>query len=349
MTVQGVILDLDGTLVSSNDAHAQAWVEAFAAYGYTIAFDQVRPLIGMGADQLVPQLVPDLNGQEGLGKQIAEHRKGLILEQFGAELSPTSGARDLVQKLCDEGLQVIVASSASQPEVEVLLKIAQITDLVPSYTTSSDAEASKPEPDLVEAALSKAHLSPGQTVMLGDTPYDIMAAKQAGVDVIAFRTGGFSDQQLQGAIAIYNDPADLLHHYETSPLKAAALSDVANSNVAIPETASEAATAATATWQVLQTDGSSFLAQAISSATAFLRQNRRLMINLGWIFLALLGARILLAAVDAIDDLPLVTPILKLIGLVYVVQFTRRYLLREQDRQELMRLVKQTRAEFLGR
>ncbi len=367
MTVQGVILDVDGTLVASNDAHAQAWVEAFAAYGYDISFEQVRPLIGMGGDQVIPRLVPELNGKEGMGKQIADRRKELILNKFGAELAPTSGARDLVQKMHDDGLHLIIASSATEQEMDVLLNVAQVTDLVSEYTTSSDAEASKPAPDLVEAALSKAHLSPDRAVMLGDTPYDIESAEKAGVGVIAFRTGGFSDQQLQGAMAIYDDPADLLRHYETSPLAKAEASRESNFSISadgaltqaadvtetvtetVGEAATEAATTASDTWQTIQTNGSDFLNQAISRTTAFLRQNRQLMINLGWILLALLGARILLAAVDAIDDLPLVTPILKLVGLVYIIQFARRYLIREQDRQELMQSLQRTKAEFLGR
>lgn len=220
MALSGVILDVDGTLVLSNDAHAQAWIEAFAAYGYEIKFEQVRPLIGMGGDQVIPRLVPDLNEEEGTGKQIAEHRKELILTKFGSHLSPTRGARDLVQKMKAEGLHLIIASSATEQEMGILLKVAQVDDLLPEFTTSSDAEKSKPEPDIVEAALHKADLTAERTVMLGDTPYDIESAAKAGVSVIAFRTGGFSDEQLSGAIAIYNDPADLLEHYEQSPLAA---------------------------------------------------------------------------------------------------------------------------------
>jgi len=218
MTFSGVILDVDGTLVLSNDAHAQAWVEAFAAHGYEIPFDQVRPLIGMGGDQIIPHFVPALNDEEGTGKQISDYRKNLILTKFGPQLCPTRGARELVQKLQNEGLQLIIASSASEKEMGILLKVAQVDDLLQDFTTSNDAEESKPEPDIVEAALHKAQLAADRTVMLGDTPYDIEAAAKAGVSVIAFRSGGFSDEQLSGAIAIYNDPADLLEHYDQSPL-----------------------------------------------------------------------------------------------------------------------------------
>jgi len=220
MIFSGVILDVDGTLVLSNDAHAQAWVEAFVAYGYEVEFSQVRPLIGMGGDQIIPRFASDLNDQEGTGKQISDYRKQLILTKFGPQLSPTRGARELVQKLQDEGLKLIIASSASEKEMGILLKVAQVDDLLKEFTTSSDAEASKPESDIIEAALSKAHLVADRTVMLGDTPYDIEAAAKVGVSVIAFRTGGFSDAQLAGAIAIYDDPAELLKHYDQSPLTA---------------------------------------------------------------------------------------------------------------------------------
>lgn len=218
MSLQGVILDVDGTLVLSNDAHAQAWVEAFADYGYEIEFDAVRPLIGMGGDQVVPRLVPGLPGDEGKGKQIADRRKELIIEKFGATLQGAPGSRQLIERMRQDGLQLIIASSATSEELEVLLKAAQVEDLLHAATTSSDAAMSKPAPDIVEAALKKIQLKPDQVLMMGDTPYDIESAKAAGVGVIAVRCGGFPDEQLQGAIAIYDNPADLLAHYDESPL-----------------------------------------------------------------------------------------------------------------------------------
>ena len=220
MTIKGVLLDIDGTLVESNDAHAQAWVEAFAAYEYNVQFDQVRPLIGMGADQLVPRLIPELSGEEGEGKQIADRRKELILNKFGETLHPTPGARQLIEKLKQDGYELIISSSATTEELSVLLKAAQVEDVLDQNmaTTSSDAKASKPAPDLIEATLKKGQLKADEAILLGDAPYDIQAANAAGVGVIAFRTGGFSDQQLANAIAIYDSPADLLAHYDQSVL-----------------------------------------------------------------------------------------------------------------------------------
>lgn len=216
--VQGVILDVDGTLVLSNDAHAQAWIEAFAAFGYDIPFDKVRPLIGMGGDHVIPELVPDLNKEEGIGKEIGDRRKELVVNKFAPQLKPTPGSRELVQKMKEMGLKLIIGSSASSKELSVLLKVAQVDDLVQEQTSADDAESSKPSPDLVKAALKQLQLPPEQVIMLADTPYDVESAGQAGVAVIALRSGGFSDQDLSGSIAIYDDPADLLAHYDQSPL-----------------------------------------------------------------------------------------------------------------------------------
>lgn len=218
MKLQAVILDIDGTLVFSNDAHAQAWVEAFAAYGYEVSFEKVRPLIGMGGDKVIPKMVSGLSDEAGDGKKIAQRRKELIINRFSPELSPTPGSRDLLLKMQQEGLRLIIATSATSEELSGLLKAAQVDDLLHQATTSSDAEASKPEPDIVEAALSKLQMEASQVVMLADTPYDIEAAAKCGVAVIAFRCGGFDDASLANAAEIYDRPADLLAHYEDSLL-----------------------------------------------------------------------------------------------------------------------------------
>ena len=218
MGLQGVILDIDGTLVLSNDAHAQAWVEAFAEYGYEVPFEKVRPLIGMGGDKVIPMMVPGLNKYEGDGKAVSHKRKEVMINRFIPTLSPTAGARQLILHIQQAGLQTVVASSATTEELTLLFKVAQVDDLLDAETMSLDADASKPEPDIVEAALEKLKMSPSQAVMIGDTPYDIEAAKQCGVGTIAVRCGGFDDNQLKDAIAIYDDPADLFAHYAESPL-----------------------------------------------------------------------------------------------------------------------------------
>jgi HAD superfamily hydrolase (TIGR01549 family) len=220
MPLKGVLLDVDGTLVISNDAHAQAWVEAFADFGYEVEFDQVRPLIGMGGDQIVPLFAPGLSGEEGKGKEIANRRKELIINKFGKTLAPAPGTHDLIERMQNDGLEMMIASSATAEELSILLKAAHVDDLLSSEkaTTSSDAEASKPDPDIVEAALEKIGMEAPDVIMLGDTPYDIESAAKAGVKVIAFRCGGFDDSQLRDAMAIYDNPADLVSKYDKSPL-----------------------------------------------------------------------------------------------------------------------------------
>ena len=218
MALKAVILDVDGTLILSNDAHAQAWVEAFATYGYDVPFDKVRPLIGMGGDKVIPKMVPGLNKEEGDGKAISQKRKELMIEKFAPTLSSANGTRELVLHMKEQGLRLVIATSATSEELSLLLKAGKVDDLLDEATTSSDAKDSKPSPDIVQAALKKINMEPNQALMIGDTPYDIESANKAGVNVIAVRCGGFDDTQLKDAIAIYDDPGDLLARYDDSPL-----------------------------------------------------------------------------------------------------------------------------------
>lgn len=172
----------------------------------------------MGGDKVLPEVAPGLTDTEGVGKAITQRRKEIFLERFAADLQPVPGARAFVERLQAKGLRVVIASSAQPDELEVLLKRARVGDLLPERTTAQDAAASKPAPDIVAVALERIGLPADAVLMAGGTPYDIEAAGKVGVGVIAFRCGGFSDDRLAGARAIYDDPADLLAHYETSPL-----------------------------------------------------------------------------------------------------------------------------------
>ncbi|KAF3886816.1 MULTISPECIES: HAD family hydrolase [Nostocales] len=219
MDLQAVLLDVDGTLVLSNDAHAQAWVDVFKEFGYDVPFERVRPLMGMGGDRVIPTIVPGLTKDEGEGKAISSRRKEIMIDKYVPALKPAPGARELILHMKEAGLRLIVASSASNQELSVLLKAAQVEDLLDEATTSNDAETSKPSPDIVEAALGKLKMKSDKVLMLGDTPYDLQSANAAGVGLIAVRCGGFDDTSLKGSLAIYNDPADLLAHYDNSPFK----------------------------------------------------------------------------------------------------------------------------------
>lgn len=216
--IKGILLDIDGTLILSNDAHARSWTKTLSKYGYNVPLDKIRGFMGMGGDQMLPQLVRSLADRPDLSDKISNERKQLFLTQYAPSLKPAPGARALVQKIKDTGLKFIVASSSSNEELDILLKKAKIDDLIKIVTSKNDVKESKPEPDIVMAALEKIQLLNNEVIMLGDTPYDIEAASKCSVRVIALRCGGFSDQELKDAIAIYDDPADLLKNLDKSPI-----------------------------------------------------------------------------------------------------------------------------------
>ncbi len=213
---RAALLDVDGTLVNSNDAHARAWVDAFAEFGHDVGFDQVRPLVGMGGDKLVRRLV-DLDVEKGRGKELTERRMEIFRERYVEHLRAFPGARELLERMRREGLVLVIATSAKEDEFEALLRSAGLEGIVDAHTTSDDAEDSKPDPDIVSAALEESGCPAAEAIMLGDTPYDVEAARRAGVRVVALRCGGWGDDDLRGAIAIYDDAADLLAGYDSSP------------------------------------------------------------------------------------------------------------------------------------
>ncbi len=214
---RGVLLDVDGTLVDSNDAHARAWVEALAEHGIDVPFEKVRKMIGMGGDKLLPKAT-GIEEDTPEGKDISRRRREIFKERYLPHLKPTRGAHDLIVRLREEGFKLAVASSSKKDELEGLLRVCGAEDLVGPRTSSDDADESKPDPDIVHAALKKIGLPAGDVVLLGDTPYDVEAGGRAGVAVIAVRCGGWHDEALKGALAVYDDPADLLAHLDASPL-----------------------------------------------------------------------------------------------------------------------------------
>jgi HAD superfamily hydrolase (TIGR01549 family) len=347
MALQGAILDVDGTLVLSNDIQAQAWVEAFHAYGYGASFEQVRPLIGMGGDHLVSQIIPAFDSEEGSGKVIADRRKQLVLNQYAAKLAAANGARELVQKMQAAGLKLIAATSATSEELEVLLKAAHVEDLLPEATTADDADSSKPDPDVVEAALEKAQMSPNEVVMLGDTPYDIEAANQVGVKTIAFRCGGFSDEELAGAIAIYNDPADLVAHYDQSPLAQFGQSMVL-AEATSPSADFSPVTQSFQKGQWILTQAISYLVQFFRSLGNYIQTNQKLFVNLAFTVGILIAGKLLFAVLDTLNDIPLLSLLLQLVGFVYFIWFANRYLFKFETRQELTQTLQQIKEQVIG-
>jgi HAD superfamily hydrolase (TIGR01509 family) len=201
------ILDIDGTLVDTNYHHAIAWYRAFRQHEIVLPIWRIHRDIGMGGDQLVAALAGD-DVEEEKGDDIRTAEKALYLALI-EEVEPMEGARELIVDLKDAGHQVVLASSAKEDEVEHYLDLLDARDLADDWTTSADVEATKPAPDLVHAALEKIGAEEG--VMIGDTPWDVKAAKGAGVETIAVLTGGFAEAELReaGAAEVFESIAEL--------------------------------------------------------------------------------------------------------------------------------------------
>jgi HAD superfamily hydrolase (TIGR01509 family) len=216
-SIRGVLLDVDGTLVDSNTAHAEAWAAAFAEAGLEAPpVDEIRRMIGMGGDKLLPAAV-GLTEEAPLGRQVAERRSEIFRQRHLPALAAAPGSTELVRGLLARGLQVGIATSAQPEELRGLLERARVPqDLADLAASSEDVAASKPDPDVVHAALEQIGLPPEAVVLVGDTPYDVEAAARAGVAVIALRCGGWSDGDLHGAAAVYDDPADLLANLDAA-------------------------------------------------------------------------------------------------------------------------------------
>jgi HAD superfamily hydrolase (TIGR01509 family) len=214
--LRAVLLDVDGTLVDSNDAHAASWQAALEQFGHRVAFARVRALIGKGGDKLIQELV-GIDVESATGQQIEKLRGQLFTREYLPKLRPFPRVRELLLRLREDNLCLVVATSAKSADMDALLEITGAQDLVHERTSADDANNSKPDPDIIHAALKQARANPSESLMLGDTPYDIQAASRAGVRTVALRCGGWQDDDLQGAVAIYQDAADLLRHYATSP------------------------------------------------------------------------------------------------------------------------------------
>lgn len=215
MQPRAVLLDVDGTLVDSNDAHAFAWVAALLEAGIRVAFADVRRLIGMGGDKLLPKIA-GIDSDSTDGKAIGERRGEIFQTEYLSKIQPFPGVRELLRRMRQQGLDLGVASSAKGGELDSLLHICGGDEFIQAKTSSDDAENSKPDPDIIHAALRRLGHSAESVVLLGDPPYDVQAGLTAGIRVIAVRCGGWGDADLQGAVQIYDNPADLLIHFEDS-------------------------------------------------------------------------------------------------------------------------------------
>jgi HAD superfamily hydrolase (TIGR01549 family) len=217
---QAVIFDIDGTLVDSVDLHARAWQEAFRHFGYDFDFQEIRHQIGKGSDKLIPHFLQPKEVRH-IGEELDKYRSKLWKEKYLAKVKPFPKVRELFERIRQDGKRIVLASSAKGDELEQYKKIANIEDLVEKETSSDDVENSKPDPDIVHAALGKlGNIDASNVIMVGDTPYDAEAASKAGVKTIGVLCGGFPEVELvaAGCSAIYPAPAELLEGYAESPL-----------------------------------------------------------------------------------------------------------------------------------
>ena len=219
---KAILFDVDGTLIDTVDLHATAWVEALKHFGLEVPFEDMRLQIGKGGDQLLEGLLPP-EIVERNGEEIRAFRTDLFKRDYMRKARPFPGVRELFQRIRAEGQHAVLASSASAGELEQYKEIAGIADLIDGATSADDADRSKPFPDIFQAALAKlSPLKPEEAVVVGDTPYDAEAARNAGVKTVGVLSGGFTEQALReaGCIAVYRDTEDLVRNYETSPLAA---------------------------------------------------------------------------------------------------------------------------------
>lgn len=214
--LKAVIFDVDGTLVDSVDAHARAWWETLAEFGHDVDYESVRHQIGKGGDQLMREF---LSGEEirEKGERIEKARKNRYMRRYIDGVRGFPKVRELFERILADGRRIVLASSAGGDELGIYKTKANIADLVEEETSKDDAERSKPHPDIFQAALDKlCGVRADEAIVVGDSPWDAIAAKRTGLRAVGVLCGGFSETELReaGCATVYRSPADLLSRYD---------------------------------------------------------------------------------------------------------------------------------------
>ena len=227
--IKAVIFDIDGTLVDTVDFHAQSWERTFQHFGHQIPYEQIRSQIGKGSDKLMPVFfsLEELNESEGnqspsFGERMRDYRRKLYKREYHSRIKAFPQVRELFLRIKADGKRIALASSATKDDLATYKQIMNVEDLVDAATTTSEVESSKPEPDIFFVTLDKlGDIAANDVIVVGDSPYDAEAAGKVNLRTIGVLSGGFSEENLRqaGCIAIYKDIADLLAHYDESPLK----------------------------------------------------------------------------------------------------------------------------------
>jgi HAD superfamily hydrolase (TIGR01509 family) len=222
LTMKDVLLtDIDGTLVDSNALHAEAWRRAFEHFGIEVGMDEAWRQLGKGGDKLIPVFVNDADRAK-LEEDIKKFRSDLFHRDYMPRIHRFPQARELLVRVKEMGRRIVLATSAGKADIDTYKKIVGMEDLVEEEASSSDTKESKPEPDIFIAALKKAGTTAERAIALGDTPYDARAAGALGIRVIGVTCGGWKKSDLlnAGCVEVYQDPADLLLHFDVSVLGA---------------------------------------------------------------------------------------------------------------------------------
>ena len=216
------IFDIDGTLVDSNELHVDSWDRAFRRFGKEFPREKLRAQIGKGSDQYLPEfLTPD--EIKRFGKELDDYRSELFRKEYLPKVQPFPKVRELFQRIRDDNKRIVLASSGKKKDTKYYIDLLKIEDLIDGYVSGDDADSSKPAPDIFDASLKKlGNISPTEAMTVGDTKFDVEAARKAGLKTIGFLCGGTAESVLReaGAIAIYRDPADFLAHYDQLKLSA---------------------------------------------------------------------------------------------------------------------------------
>ncbi len=215
---KAVLCDVDGTLLDSNALHAECWQRALAHFGIDASFEAVVKQIGKGGENLLPCFVPE-DKLPAIEKELIFLINRLFHVYYIDRVVPFCDARRLLERMRQQGLRIAVATSSEKSDLEAFKTVLKIHDLVEEDLTADDAEKSKPDPDIFEASLKALGIGPDEALALGDTPWDVEAAKKAGVATVAVQSGGWTREQLEqaGAIAVYVDVSDILRNFDGSP------------------------------------------------------------------------------------------------------------------------------------
>lgn len=227
--IEAVIFDIDGTLVDTVDFHAQSWERTFQHFGHPLPYEQIRAQIGKGSDKLMPVFfsLEELNESDSgqgptKGERMRDYRRELYKREYHPRIKAFPQVRELFLRIKADGKRIALASSATEDDLATYIKILNVKELVDAATTTTEVESSKPEPDVFLVTLDKlGNIASDRVIVVGDTPYDAVAAAKANLRMIGVLSGGFSEENLRqaGCIAIYQNIADLLAHYDSSPLK----------------------------------------------------------------------------------------------------------------------------------